>query len=89
MLEYIGGKFKEVQLATNAILLNKIKAEAIAEAVTFISVSIDLPETYAIKRGVDVYKLVEENILNFLKINRRTNTQVSMVKDGSVSDGDV
>lgn len=89
MLEYIKGKFKEVQLATNAIPLDKNKAEVIAEVVSFISFSIDLPETYAFKRGVDVYKLVEENILNFLKINRKTITQVSMVKDNSVGYEDV
>lgn len=89
MLEYINGKFKEVQLATNAILLDKKRSEVIAKTVTFLSFSIDLPETYSLKRGVDVYNIVEENVMNFLKINRKTKTQVSMVKDDSVTDEDV
>lgn len=89
MLDYIKGKFKEVQLATNAILLDVEKAEAIAETVTFLSFSIDLPEVYALKRGVDVYEVVEKNILDFLRINKKTKTQVSMVKDGSVKEKDM
>lgn len=81
MLEYLRGKFNDVQLATNAILLDKKKAESIAEAVTFLSFSIDLPESFHRKRGVDVYPLVEKNISHFLDINRKTRTQVSMVCD--------
>ena len=89
MLLYTKGLFKEVQLATNAILLDKDKSELISQVVTFISFSIDLPDKYHLKRGVDAYKSVHENIDYFLKINRKAKTQVSMVKDPSVKDEDV
>lgn len=89
MLNYIKDKFKEIQLATNALLLDKKKAEIIAETVNFISFSIDLPDKYYLRRGIDAYCLVEENIINFLKINKRAKTQVSMVKNSSVTETEI
>lgn len=89
MLEYVKGKFKAIQLATNATLLDKEKAKIISEVVSFISFSIDLPELYIQKKGRDMYNIVRENILEFLKINKNTRTQVSMVKDKQTSEGDI
>ena len=89
MLEYIKGRFKSIQLATNAIFLSEEIAKCIAQTVSFVSFSIDLAESYPQKRGVDLYNIVESNILNFLRINRDAETQISMVKDESVSDADV
>lgn len=89
MLGYVKGKFTDIQLATNAILLDKERSKAIADVVTFLSFSIDLPGAYAAKRGVDAYSTVEKNILDFLRINKKTMVQVSMVKDSSVGDRDI
>lgn len=88
MLKYVRGKFKEVQLATNAILLDKKMSEIIAETVTFLSFSIDLEEAYRTRRGVDAYHAVEENIINFLKHNEKTTTQISMVRNNSTDGKD-
>lgn len=89
ILEYAKGKFKEIQLATNAILLDKKRSEAIKEAVDFISFSIDLPEFFVRRRGVDLYSEVEKNIIYFLKINAKTKTQVSMVQDDTIKKEDI
>lgn len=89
ILNYINGRFKEVQIATNAILLDNKKSLAIAETIDFISFSIDLPEKYALRRGVDLYNTVEGNIINFLKVKGKAKTQVSLVKDGSTTEEDI
>lgn len=89
MLGYVQGRFKEIQLATNAILLDRNKAGAIKEAVSFISFSIDLPELFARRRGVDLYAQVENNIMYFLKINTKAKTQVSMVQDETTRSEDI
>lgn len=89
MLQYIKDKFKEVQLATNATVLNKENAEIIAEVVSFLSFSIDLPELYLQKKRRDAYSIVEKNIVEFLKINTRTKTQVSMIKDSLITEDDI
>ena len=81
MCAYAKGKFKEVQLATNATLLDKKRSSAIIEAVDFVSFSIDLPDVFDRTRKPARYGDVEKNIFEFLKLNRgRTRTQVSMVK---------
>ena len=81
LLRYITGKFKEVQMATNATLLETGKFEAIVKALTFISFSIDIPSVFDKTRTPARYSAVEENILKFLEYNKgRVRTQVSMVE---------
>ena len=89
MLEYIKGKFKSVQLATNATVLDKEKAKIIAETVSFLSFSIDLPESYPKKKGENLYGIVEKNITEFIKINKGAKIQVSMIKDKSTTEDDI
>ena len=81
MLRYVKGKFRNVQIATNAIALDEEKAFVMAETVDFVSFSLDLPGKYAAKRGVDLYPQVEKNIERFLSINKRARSQVSAVND--------
>jgi len=84
MLYYVKDKFTEVQLATNAVLLDTEKSTYLSRILSFISFSLDHPLDYAKNKGTDCYQLVESNILNFLKINNgRVRTQVSMVKTES------
>jgi len=78
---YIKGKFRQIQLATNATLLNERISEAIIDTMSFISFSIDLPEVFERSRIPAQYKDVESKILQFLALNSgRVHTQVSMVK---------
>lgn len=81
MCRYVKGKFKDIQLATNATLLDEDKSGAIIESVSFISFSIDTPDNFNRTRVPAKYADVESNILRFLKMNRgRVQTQVSMVR---------
>ncbi|MBU2633749.1 MAG: SPASM domain-containing protein [Nanoarchaeota archaeon] len=81
MLNLVAGKFKEVQLATNATLLTPDKYESLVKGLTFISFSIDIPKEFDKTRLPAKYKDVENKILDFLEYNnRRIKTQVSMVK---------
>jgi len=81
LLLYAAGKFKEIQIATNATLLDKDKFELITKSLTFISFSIDVPDVYDKTRAPARYSLVEEKILRFLAFNKgKVKTQVSMVK---------
>lgn len=81
ILCYVAGKFKEVQIATNATLLDEDKFEPIVKAVTFISFSLDTPENYNKTRYPARYDIVEKKILKFLSYNNgRVKTQVSMVR---------
>lgn len=85
-LDYIRGKFADIQLATNATLLDSSISEKIMEAVTFISFSIDAPVNFNRTRTPASYEEVERKILNFLSLNRgRTRTQVSMVATAGTS----
>lgn len=78
---YVKGKFKEVQMATNATLLDEPRSKAIIEAIDFISFSLDIPEVYNKTREPAKYDKVAAAILQFLKMNKgRVKTQVSMVK---------
>ena len=78
---YVKGKFKEVQLATNATLLDDSKSKAIIDAAHFISFSLDISEVFNKTRVPAQYGKVENNILHFLKLNKgRVRTQVSMVE---------
>ena len=80
MLNLIAGKFKDVQLATNATVLTSEKFESMVNALTFISFSIDVPEQFEKTRVLAKYDDVEKNILNFLDYNKgKVQTQVSMV----------
>jgi len=79
--EYVKGKFKEIQIATNGTCLNDEKSSAIIDSLTFISFSIDVPEVYNKTRYPAQYKSVEEKILRFIELNKGTvKTQVSMVQ---------
>lgn len=88
MLNYCRGKFKEVQLATNATLMGPSQAEAILDSLHFISFSIDLPERFSAVRGGD-YEVVRRNIDYLLERNHGLRTQVSMVRTEEVSEDEV
>jgi hypothetical protein len=81
ILDYIQGKFKSVQLATNATLLDKRKSQKIIDSVSFISFSIDLPEEFERTRLPARYEDTVQKINYFLELNNgKIRTQVSMVQ---------
>ena len=87
MLNYISGKFKEVQMATNATKLTEEKYEAIVSGLDFLSFSLDTPDRFNKTRIPANYKQVEEKILDFLEFNQgRVKTQASMVKTLETTD---
>ncbi len=88
MLSYAKGKFKEIQLATNASLLEKKLAHLIADSATFISFSLELARRYQHYRQLD-YATVSQNINYFLSVNKRAKTQVSMVKTDDITKEDI
>lgn len=90
MLDYIAGKFKEVQMATNATVLNEDKFEAIVNAINFLSFSLDAPEAYDKTRVPAKYHIVEKKILRFLDFNKgKVRTQASMVKTETTPDKNI
>lgn len=90
LLGYVSGKMKEIQMATNATLLEPGKFKAIKEALTFISFSIDVPSVFDKTRNPAKYSLVENNILKFLEFNKgKVRTQVSMVRTTGTSEENV
>lgn len=89
MLSYVKGKFRDVQIATNAINLDEKKAFIMAEVMDFVSFSLDLPCRYFEKRGVDVYPQVEKNINRFISINKKARMQVSAVRDDDMAETDI
>lgn len=87
MLNYVAGKFKEVQMATNATILNPDKYQAIVDGLDFLSFSLDTPERFNITRLPARYEKVEAKILDFLAFNQgRIKTQASMVKTSETTD---
>jgi len=81
ILNYIAGKFAEVQMATNATVLTSDKFEAIVNGLNFLSFSLDTPDRFNKTRLPAKYNKVEKNILDFLEFNKgRVVTQASMVK---------
>lgn len=89
MLELVAGNFKEVQMATNATLLNQDKFEAIVNGLTFLSFSLDTPSNFDKTRIPAKYSKVESKILSFLEYNRgRVKTQASMVKTRKTTDNE-
>lgn len=87
MLNHIAGKFREVQMATNATMLTSDKFEAIVNGLDFLSFSLDTPERFNKTRLPAKYEKVEEKILNFLEYNKgRVKTQASMVKTSDTTD---
>lgn len=81
MLNLIAGKFKDVQMATNATQLNEDKFESIVNSLSFLSFSLDTPENFNKTRLPAKYETVEKKILKFLEYNQgRVKTQASMVK---------
>lgn len=88
ILAYCKGKFKDIQLATNASHLNSDAAKAIADTVSFISFSLELPERYKKVRKLE-YTDVIKNVDYFLKINKKAQTQVSVVATDDMSIVDI
>jgi radical SAM protein with 4Fe4S-binding SPASM domain len=92
IMQYVKGKFNEIQLATNATMLDETKSKAIIESVHFLSFSIDSPRLYEKTRKPARYKTVEDNINRFLEMNGNkgcpVKTQVSMVKTKQVLEDD-
>jgi radical SAM protein with 4Fe4S-binding SPASM domain len=89
-LEYIKGKFKTIQLATNATLLNDEISHQLIDTLSFISFSLDLPHAYSQKRPPARYNTVEKKVSRFLEMNAGClETQVSMVRTMDTSDRDV
>jgi len=92
MMHYLKGKFKTVQLATNATMLDTKRAEAIMESVSFLSFSIDTPKNFNKIRVPAEYRGVESNILRFLHMNGEmgnpVTTQVSMVRTADTTEDD-
>lgn len=87
MLNYIAGKFKEVQMATNATKLTEDKYAAIVNGLDFLSFSLDTPERFNKTRLPANYERTEEKILKFLEYNQgRVKTQASMVKTEDTTD---
>ena len=87
MLEYVSGKFKEVQMATNATILNPDKYQSIVDGLDFLSFSLDTPERFNITRLPARYEKVEAKILDFLDFNQeRIRTQASMVKTAKTTE---
>lgn len=87
MLNHIAGKFKEVQMATNATMLTDEKFEAIVNGLDFLSFSLDTPDRFNETRLPAKYEKVEEKILKFLEFNEgRVKTQASMVKTADTTD---
>ena len=89
MLNLVAGKFKEVQMATNATVLSGDKFESIVNGLDFLSFSLDTPHNFNKTRIPANYEKVEKKILAFLDYNKgRVKTQASMVKTASTPDGD-
>jgi len=87
MLNYISGKFVEVQMATNATKLTKDKYDSIINGLDFLSFSLDTPERFNKTRIPANYERTEEKILKFLKYNNgRVKTQASMVKTSDTTE---
>lgn len=81
MLNLVAGKFKEVQMATNATVLHPDKFDAIINGLDFLSFSLDTPHNFNKTRLPADYDKVEKKILAFLDYNKgRVKTQASMVK---------
>lgn len=84
IMDYMRGKFQTVQLATNATLLDREKALAIIESISFLSFSIDTPDVFEKTRIPAKYEKVESNIMQFLRLNsqhgNKVKTQVSLVQ---------
>jgi len=90
MLNLISKKFQDVQIATNATALVPEKFEAIVNAITFISFSLDTPKNFDKTRIPAKYSIVEKKILQFLDYNKgRVKTQASMVKTAKTSQEEI
>lgn len=89
-LEYVKGKFKTVQLATNATLLEDEISRLLIDTLSFISFSLDTPKEYDRTRAPARYSKVEAKIKRFLELNAgRLETQVSMVRTACTPGNDV
>jgi radical SAM protein with 4Fe4S-binding SPASM domain len=90
MLDHIAGKFKEVQLATNATLLTDDKFGSLVRGLNFLSFSLDTPGNYDKTRVPAKYEDVEKKINKFLQFNKgRVKTQASMVRTEKTEGKDV
>jgi radical SAM protein with 4Fe4S-binding SPASM domain len=79
-MDYLQGKFKTLQMATNATMLSPEKSQKIIDTLSFISFSLDDPIHFNETRLPAKYEKVEKKILKFLEMNQgKVQTQVSMV----------
>ena len=89
-LRYVKGKFKTIQLATNATLIEDDISSLLIDTLSFISFSLDTPAEYDRTRTPARYSKVEAKINRFLELNAgRLETQVSMVRTSRTTDNDV
>jgi radical SAM protein with 4Fe4S-binding SPASM domain len=89
IMELVHGRFAEIQLATNGSLLTPEKYEALTRGLTFLSFSLDPPETFNATRFGACYADVEKNIQGFLAYSKgRVTTQASMVRVDSTTQED-
>lgn len=87
MVNYIAGKFAEVQMATNATKLTEDKYDSIIRGLDFLSFSLDTPERFNKTRVPANYERTEAKILKFLEYNQgRVTTQASMVKTADTTE---
>ncbi len=91
MLKHMEGVGIKTQIATNAILLDEEKAHLMAKIMDFVSFSMDTPDNYCRKKGVDMatYELAVKNIRYFLGVNKKAKVQVSMVKCDDTTENDI
>lgn len=89
-LNYIKQKFKMIQLATNATLLDDQISRLLIDTLSFISFSLDVPAEFERTRSPARYRSVEAKVNRFLKLNAgRVETQVSMVRTSCTAENDV
>lgn len=80
-IDYIKGKFKTIQLATNGTLLDEKISQKLIRSISFISFSLDVPDVFDRTRTPANYAKTEKKILRFLAMNKgKVKTQVSMVR---------
>jgi len=88
MLDYVKGKFNDIQLTTNASVMKEKIAHKIADVVTDISFSLELPERFQMYRTFN-YDTIIARVDYFLSINKKARTQVSVVRTGDMTDDEI
>lgn len=89
-LDHVRGRFRAVQLATNATLLDEAVNARLIDTLSFISFSLDAPETFDRTRKPARYRDVAARVERFLDQNAgRVETQVSMVQTAATPAADL